>query len=483
MAPKKIMEIVRSDQPIEEISVANGTGIIPPSKAIRRSDETAKTSLLSSYDDDDDNDSSEGSSDDVGEGWERLSTTTATNVSSTKVRLASTRRITTKESSAPIPLYDTRWQKPYHPAPVVDQITILVWGFVLFGLSLIWPPLILLFAYGASKLIPYSFRTNDCPATRRKLFAEFVQQATLPDSYRLLRNRVKLVDSYWSNQRGMLLHTITMKPKSGPLKAVVLFCHGYTDNVSFEKVIQLQRFVQEGIAVCAIEYEGHGLSDGAMGLIGDFNQLVEDVAEYAEHVQEDEFPETPMFVMGESMGGAVAFSLYRRIPDLIRGVVFLCPMCKISDHLLPPPAVINVLRWWTGPPGDENTSWFGYLPIAPASGRMLTHKDEEKWRLASRVPLCFGRNPRLATARELIDASQFISSHMSEFDAPFLVLHGLADTVTDPTLSQALYDESKSKDKSIRLYEGMWHSLFGEPDENAHMVFQDCISWILQRVQ
>jgi predicted esterase len=47
-----------------------------------------------------------------------------------------------------------------------------------------------------------------------------------------------------------------------------------------------------------------------------------------------------------------------------------------------------------------------------------------------------------------------ISSSLSEFDAPFLVLHGKEDKVTDPKLSQALYDESKSKDKTIKLYDG-----------------------------
>ena len=281
--------------------------------------------------------------------------------------------------------------------------------------------------------------------------------------------------------RGMLLHTITMKPSRDPVKAVVLYCHGYTDNVSFERVIHMQRMVNHGLVFCAIEYEGHGLSDGPMGLINDFNQLVDDVTEYAQHIRE-RFPSTPMFLMGESMGGAVAYSVYEQIPELIHGVVFVCPMCKISDNMLPPQPVIDVLRWLIGPSGDGNASWLGYLPIAPARGRMVTHKDKSKLMLASSVPLCFGRNPRLATARELIAVSQRISSSLSEFDAPFLVVHGLDDTVTDPKLSQALYEESKSTDKSIRLYEGMWHSLMcGEPDHNADIVFSDCISWILER--
>lgn len=75
------------------------------------------------------------------------------------------------------------------------------------------------------------------------------------------------------------------------------------------------------------------------------------------------------------------------------------------------------------------------------------------------------------------NATLKISSSLSEFEAPFLVQHGSADRVTDPKLSQALYDEARSKDKTIRLYDGMWwHCLMGgEPDENVDLVLQDSI--------
>jgi len=342
--------------------------------------------------------------------------------------------------------------------------------------------LILFFAYIASKIIPYSYRTNDDPCNRRRLFADFRRQEDLPPNFAQTPKDIELEDSFWANSRGMLLHTITMLPVHTPIKAVIFYCHGYTDNVSFEKILAKQRLVREGIAFVAIEYEGHGLSDGPMGLIGDWEVLVNDVTQYLVTISK-RFSDKPLFLMGESMGGAVAYSVQRRVPELIRGVVLVCPMCKISDNMLPPPIVIDTLRWLIGPSGDGNTSILGYLPIAPARDQMVTHKDPDKLLLASRVPLCFGRNPRLATARELIAVTQRISSSMSEFDAPFLVVHGLGDTVTDPKLSQALYDESRSKDKSIRLYDDMWHALMcGEPDDNVEIVFRDCINWILERV-
>jgi hypothetical protein len=79
-----------------------------------------------------------------------------------------------------------------------------------------------------------------------------------------------------------------------------------------------------------------------------------------------------------------------------------------------------------------------------------------------------------ATARELLNATRQISSIMRDFDAPFIVLHGLKDMVTDPRMSEMLYNESHSTDKIIKLYSG-------ETDENIDTVFDDAISWVADR--
>jgi hypothetical protein len=50
----------------------------------------------------------------------------------------------------------SKWKKPYEPPPVIEQSTVLIIGFLIFGLAVLWPPLILLVAYVVSKLVPYS---------------------------------------------------------------------------------------------------------------------------------------------------------------------------------------------------------------------------------------------------------------------------------------------------------------------------------------
>lgn len=177
---------------------------------------------------------------------------------------------------------------------------ILAIGGLLFGLALIWPPLLLLVAAILSITIPYAFRENDGSEARRRLWTEFLKRDDLP--VELKCTEVDLEEMYWTNDRGMALLTSTMVPKNNaPIRAVVCFCHGYMDNSSFLKRIQYQRFVKKGIAVVMIEYEGHGRSDGPNALIPSFDTMVVDAHQYFNEITRTKFQGKKVFLMGESM--------------------------------------------------------------------------------------------------------------------------------------------------------------------------------------
>jgi alpha-beta hydrolase superfamily lysophospholipase len=107
---------------------------------------------------------------------------------------------------------------------------------------------------------------------------------------------------------GMALCTAILKPKElREPKGVVFFCHGFGDHVSFMKRYNMFTFVREGLAVATIEYEGHGRSDGPLGLIPDFNQLVGDVVDYFQEVSKQHFPGKKCFLMGEVRIGVVTW--------------------------------------------------------------------------------------------------------------------------------------------------------------------------------
>ena len=64
---------------------------------------------------------------------------------------------------------------------------------------------------------------------------------------------------------------------------------------------------------------------------------------------------------------------------------------------------------------------------------------------------------------------------------PLLILHGKEDKVTDPSVSQALYEKANSRDKKLNLYTDAYHALLeGEPDETILQVLGDIVSWLDQ---
>jgi caffeoylshikimate esterase len=77
-----------------------------------------------------------------------------------------------------------------------------------------------------------------------------------------------------------------------------------------------------------------------------------------------------------------------------------------------------------------------------------------------------------------------LQESFGEVTVPFLALHGTDDGVAAPEGSKMLYDRAPSEDKSLILYEGMYHSLIqGEPNESRDRVLADMRAWIDERVR
>jgi acylglycerol lipase len=95
-------------------------------------------------------------------------------------------------------------------------------------------------------------------------------------------------------------------------------------------------------------------------------------------------------------------------------------------------------------------------------------------------PLVCTGSLRVRTGYEILQITSYLQQNLRKMRVPFLVLHGTADSVTDPTASQKLYEESSSSDKSIKLYEGFSHDLLFEPEREA--ITEDIIQWLNSRV-
>ena len=62
---------------------------------------------------------------------------------------------------------------------------------------------------------------------------------------------------------------------------------------------------------------------------------------------------------------------------------------------------------------------------------------------------------------------------------PILIMHGTADSLTAPSGSQWLHDSIASDDKTLKLYDGLFHEIFNEPE--AHSIYAEVVGWLDQR--
>lgn len=113
----------------------------------------------------------------------------------------------------------------------------------------------------------------------------------------------------------------------------------------------------------------------------------------------------------------------------------------------------------------------------------MYEKVEWKRKLALASPRRPVLRPRAATAQELLRVCREVQVKFSEVDVPFLIVHGGDDIVCDPACAEELYHRAATKDKTLKIYPGMWHQLVGEPDENVELVFGEVVDWLLNRAE
>lgn len=292
---------------------------------------------------------------------------------------------------------------------------------------------------------------------------------------------IKGSQSFFKSHRGLNYFTRTWLPGDGrgPPRALICMVHGYGNDISWTFQNTAIHFAQIGFAAVALDLEGHGRSDGLRAYVPDVDALVADCAAFFDSVWRNDtaqFRGLPRFLYGESMGGAMCLLLHLRDPTGWDGAIMVAPMCRISDKVKPPWPVAKFLTFVA--------IFAPTLAIVPTEDLVDKSVKVPSKRIVSRSnPLRYTGKPRLGTVVELLRVTEYVGQRLQDVDLPFIVLHGDADVVTDPSVSRNLYEVAKSKDKTRKIYEGMLHSLlFGEPDENIAIVLGDICDWLTQRI-
>jgi acylglycerol lipase len=260
---------------------------------------------------------------------------------------------------------------------------------------------------------------------------------------------------------GVTLLYQSWRPLNTEPKAVVLLVHGLKDH-SDRYVDFAQKLVKSGYAVHAFDLRGHGDSSGDRVWVDQFDDYLDDVDTVLTEVRKIE-GDKRVFLFGHSMGGAIV-TLYAltRTPKPA-GIVLSAAALKVDASGFT----------------QGTTKFLGAVMPTLA----VFSLDDEKFSRDNKVvlamkkdPLIYDKNGPAHTAAEVIRAVDRIREKSGELEVPVLAMHGTADEVTPPTGSKELIDAAKTSDKTLKLYDGLFHDLLHEPE--GAQVMNDVVQWL-----
>ncbi len=281
-----------------------------------------------------------------------------------------------------------------------------------------------------------------------------------------------LRDYFFHAADGATLPYRVWMPDDDPPRAIIVALHGFNDYGAFfaEPAAYFQK---RGVAAYAYDQRGFGatarpgLWPGSAALADDLDAFVGLVR--ARH------PGVPLYLLGESMGGAVILTAFanRRPP-------------KADGIILSAPAVWGraSMPWY-----QRAALWFGahVMPAAHVSGRGLniTPSDNiEMLQALGRDPLVI-KETRVDAIHGLVDLMDEALDGAQRFRAEALILYGRKDEIIPKAPTRMMLERMNGGDLSatarprVAFYAEGYHMLLR--DLQAEVAWRDIAAWIESR--
>ena len=275
-----------------------------------------------------------------------------------------------------------------------------------------------------------------------------------------------LVRSEWAVRApvGPALFGQSWGPRTPP-RAAILIVHGLAEH-SGRYAATAAALADAGFAVHAVDYRGHGRSEGGRVHVDRIEDYVADVQAALEEVRRRP-PARPLFVLGHSQGGLIALKMALDDPGAIDGLVVTSPFLAVHPSSRPS-AFVRALA----------AVMLRFAPRVP----MPTHIDV---RLLSRDPAvgeAYARDPLVSHAaspgwlRAIGRAQREVRGSAARLRVPTLLMASGADQLVDPEATRQFVGEAAPGLVEFVWWDGFFHEMLN--DVGRERVVDRIVRWL-----
>lgn len=275
----------------------------------------------------------------------------------------------------------------------------------------------------------------------------------------------QLLGAHMSTPDGLTLPYRSWMPDGQP-RAIIVALHGFNDYSNFFDD-PAQFFARQGIGSYAYDQRGFGASP-FRGRWFVTDRYITDAKAFTRHIAK-RHPDIPLFVLGESMGGAVTMSLVtEHDTPWISGVILSAPAVWGRDAM----PFYQTAALWIG----AHT-----FPSARLTGRGIKVKPSDNidmLRALGRDPLVI-KGARIDAIYGLVDLMDRALDASYQFNHRALILYGVQDDIVKAEPTRMMLErlpDAPENTRRIAVYHGGYHMLLR--DLAAQKIWTDIVHWI-----
>ena len=271
-------------------------------------------------------------------------------------------------------------------------------------------------------------------------------------------------ETHWQTKDGVNIYGQVWRPDDKP-KATIALIHGLGEHTGrYQHVAKF--FTQAGYALSTMDLRGHGQSGGPRGHFPSFQIVMADIQQLLDETQKT-FQNTPLFLYGHSLGGALVLYFGLTQKSSIKGIIATAPALTTGS---PVPAVkliagkmLNLIA-----PQFAMNNGLGF--------DSLSHDPEVK-KVYLNDPLVHSMiSARLGI--QLLNAGKWIRSHKGQFPYPLLLMQGGDDRIVNAAANRE-FAQGLTGDVTFKWWPGLCHELHNEYNKDEVMAVM--IDWLNKR--